>query len=86
MVVCLSCSKVKRPDSYICGINLKSAEFRCYNILNDFNDDGTMKTDAKPKVEPLVLQNAAVYMTPQDFEKVKVWMQDLRDFSKEHCK
>jgi len=83
-----SCSKVKRPDAYICGINSKSVELRCYNILKDFSDDGTMKPDAKPMIQPisgLDQLNAGVFMFPKEFEKVKVWLQDLRDYSNQHC-
>jgi hypothetical protein len=92
LTICLSissCSSVKRPDAYICGINSKSKELRCYNILKDFNDDGSMKPEAKPMIQPLSgldQLNSSVMMFPKEFEKVKVWLQDLRDWSNNHCK
>lgn len=43
------CAKLKRPDTDLCGINVPGLELRCYNLLKDYNDDGSRKKDAKPK-------------------------------------
>lgn len=83
-----ACSHVERPDSLVCGVNAKSMKLRCYNIKTDFTDDGVKKPDAKAQViaiKSIDDLNAGIYFSPKDFEKIKVWIGDMRDWSKAHC-
>ena len=84
----IGCAGVQRPDADICGVNAKSSKLRCYNIKNDFNDDGTRKPDAQPvnkKISSLNDLNGGIYVSPADFEKFKVWLGDSRDWISNHC-
>lgn len=83
-----SCSSVQRPDAYICGINAPGLKLRCYNIKSDFDENGVMHPNAQPKtvhIEGLSSLNGGVYFSPGDLEKLKVWLGDLRNWSKNHC-
>jgi hypothetical protein len=82
------CATVKRPDALICGVNAKGMKLRCYNIKLDFNDDGTRKPGAIPsdiKIKSVHDLNGGIYFSPGDFEKLKVWLSDMREYAKEHC-
>lgn len=83
---------VSRPDADICGINYapdKPAHLSCYNIRDDFNDDGTLKSTAhahsKPILKPQSL-NAGTYVSKEDWPKFQVWLQDSRDWVTNHCR
>lgn len=85
----VGCASVKRPDALVCGVNAKGMKLRCYNIKTDFNDDGTRKADAQAKeikISSIQDLNAGIYFSPKDFEKIKVWLADMRDWSESHCK
>ena len=82
-----NCASVQRPDALICGINSKSMNLRCYNIKKDFDDSG-VRTGHQPsvqKISSIQQLNGGIYVSPKDFEKLKVYIQDLRDYSKEYC-
>ena len=87
----LGCSTVQRPDADICGINFasdKPAHLTCFNILKDFNDDGTLKSTAKSHqklIQGPSSLNAGKYVSKDDWAKVQVWLQDLRDYARNHC-
>lgn len=85
----IGCAGVKRPDANVCGINAVSSNLRCYNILKDYSNDGTLNANAKPTLVPisgLNDLNAGIYFSPIDVEKLKVWIGDMRSWAKEHCK
>jgi hypothetical protein len=84
----VACSAIQRPDALVCGVNAKGMKLRCYNIKRDFNDDGTRKPNVQPseiKIQSIHDLNGGIYFSPSDFEKLKVWLGDMRDWSKEHC-
>jgi uncharacterized protein YigE (DUF2233 family) len=84
----VGCANVQRPDADVCGVNAKTSKLRCYNIKNNYTNDGTLKDGATPTVKPianLMSLNGGIYFSPADFEKLKVWLQDMRDYAKEHC-
>jgi len=84
-----ACASVERPDALICGVNSKAMKLRCYNIKDDFTNDGIRKPDAKAKDIPISSihnLNGGIYASPSDFEKIKVWLADLRSYSERHCK
>jgi hypothetical protein len=84
-IICSSlvgCAGVQRPDALVCGVNAKASKLRCRNIKTDYNDDGTVIAGSKPveiKINSLMDLNAGVFVSAKDFEKVKVWIGDLRD-------
>jgi hypothetical protein len=85
----VGCAGVQRPDANICGINAVSSNLRCYNIKNDYSNDGTLDPKAKPVIIPLSGLNdlnAGLYFSPLDLEKLKVWIGDMRNWAKAHCK
>ena len=86
-VFLISCSSVQRPDALICGVNAVASKLRCYNIKTDFDNDGVLIPGVKPKIIPFVLHdlNGGIFFSAQDFEKVKVWIADMRAWSKSHC-
>ena len=85
------CAGVSRPDADVCGINYATdaaAHLTCYNIKNDFNDDGTLKSTAKShkKLIPTPQSlNAGKYISKEDWPKIQVWLQDLRDYATNNC-
>jgi hypothetical protein len=84
----VGCTSVQRPDALICGVNSKGMKLRCYNIKSDFSRDGVLKPEAKPqqiKINSIHDLNAGIYMSPSDFELVKIWIGDMRNWVKEHC-
>lgn len=81
----VGCTGVQRPDADICGVNFaidKPAHLTCFNIKSDFNGDGTLKAGAKSHQKligaPQSL-NAGKYISKEDWPKVQVWLQDMRD-------
>ncbi|CAK0739639.1 hypothetical protein CCP2SC5_1020022 [Azospirillaceae bacterium] len=88
LVFLSACSHVQRPDSWICGVNAKGMKLRCYNVKDDYTDDGTLKPDAKPtehQIHSLSDMNAWVCMDPTSLGKFKTYLADLRDYAKDHC-
>lgn len=85
----VGCAGVQRPDAMVCGINAKAMKLRCYNIKDDFTEEGVLKDGAVAK-EPIFSSiqdlNGGIYFSPKDFEKIKVWLSDMRDWSKDHCR
>lgn len=85
----INCASVPRPDAWICGVNATGMKLRCYNTKFDYSDDGTLKPEAKPTEYPLKSVNdlnAWVCMDPLSLGKFKVYLGDLRDFAREHCR
>ena len=86
-----SCSQIQRPDADICVVNYatdKLPHLTCFNIKRDYNDDGSLKADAKP-VKKLIKTpqslNAGKYISKEDWPAFQVWIQDTRDWAKGHC-
>lgn len=49
----IGCAEVKRPDADACWVNAAGGYKRCYNLLKDYDKDGTRLPDAKPKDVPI---------------------------------
>ena len=87
----IGCAHVERPDADVCGINFASdapAHLTCYNIKNDFSSDGVLLPGAKSHKKPIKSPqslNAGKYISKEDWPAVQVWIQDMRDWTKEHC-
>jgi hypothetical protein len=85
----VACTSIPRPDANLCGINAKSQTLRCYNLKSDYTDDGTLKPDAKPfiiSIKSIQDLNAGVYASPKDFQELKAWVGQLREYYKQNCK
>lgn len=86
------CAGVARPDADICAINFasdKPAHLHCYNVKNDYGDDGILKAGAKAQDIPITspqMLNAGKYVSKEDWPKYQVWFQDGRNYVKGHCK
>jgi hypothetical protein len=82
---------ISRPDADVCGINFSSdkpAHLLCFNMKDDFNDDGVLHAGVKPHIKPIknaAQLNAGKYVSKEDWPKIQVWLQDLRDYSKNNC-
>lgn len=86
---------VSRPDADLCVVNAPNKNRKCYNLKNDYNDDGSLKAGAKPVYRPNLtvedLNKALVLDSPYDdqnpnpghFEdgisRMKAWVRKLRD-------
>lgn len=86
---------VKRPNIEACIVNSELAQRKCYNIHDDYDDDGNLLATAKPKFHPNVtvadLNKAFVIDSPYDadnpnehhFEdglaQLKAWIRELKD-------
>jgi hypothetical protein len=69
-------------------VNAKKSALRCYNVRNDYTNEGILKNDAVPDIRPvqgLMSLNGGIYFSPQDFEKLKIWLADMRKYAQEHC-
>lgn len=88
LVLGIGCAGVQRPDAWICGVNARASKLRCYNIKHDYTSEGVLKSDATPDIRPvdgLMALNGGIYFSPKDFEKLKVWLADMRKYAQEHC-
>ena len=84
-----ACSSIERPDAYLCGVNAKSMQLRCYNLKSDFDRNGVLKDSAQPMIKPIksvIDLNAGVYVTPSDFEKIKVYVREMKAYYDKNCK
>lgn len=92
---------VPRPDADVCIVIAppEDAEYprqrKCYNLAKDYNDDGTLKAEAKPVYRPNPkiedLNKAMLVDSPHDadnpnpahFEdgiaRIKAWIKKLRE-------
>jgi len=69
-----ACGGVTRPDAPICVANAPAKHSKCYNLKDDYRDDGTRKGDAKPfyyKLETIYDINKMVFTTPEGFGEIK---------------
>jgi hypothetical protein len=85
----VGCNTLQRPNALICGINGASHELRCYDLHDDFDDNGALKKTAQPKiqaVQDLTQLNAGIYLSPTDFKKVKLYLTDLKKAYEAKCK
>jgi hypothetical protein len=84
----VGCAAIQRPDAWVCGINGKSKKMLCYNLKKDYDEDGTLKAGAEPlEKKDVSLQSltGGLYFSSEDTKKIKVWLQDMRDYAKNHC-
>ena len=81
----------QRPDTNIYQIIVSDdgMEAYGYNMLRDYDSEGNLKPDAKPVVIPLssLKDLRKWYGTdPTGMKNLKVYLKDVRNYAKEHCK
>lgn len=83
LVVCSSvaCS-IPLPDTTLCVVNAPNKQAKCYNLKTDYNDDGTIKADAKPTYMPAsVIEdlNKDICTDPDSFANLKAYIKTMRE-------
>lgn len=76
------CSQIPRPDTTLCVVNAPAQQMKCYNLKTDYNDDGSLKPDAKPKYWPVVSiedVNKHICTDPDSFGNLKAYIKLLRE-------
>jgi hypothetical protein len=84
-----SCAQIKRPDADICVLNAPGAKLTCYNLKDDYDDDGNIKPGAKPHFLPaptLESINKSIVMSPAHFSLLKAYVKKLREEYENGCK
>jgi len=69
-----ACGGIDRPDAAMCVANAPGKHSKCYNLKNDFHDDGKRKADAKAfyyRLETVQDVNKMVFTTPDGFGEIK---------------
>jgi hypothetical protein len=84
------CASVEKPDVDLCGINFsgKTPHLLCYS-LRDFDENGNLKPNVKSHSKPISTPqslNAGKYVSKEDWPKLQVYFQDLRNYAAAHCK
>lgn len=87
LMICslLGCD-IDRPNTDICVVNSPGQHQKCYNIQKDYNDDGTIKGDAKPIYKPAATVedlNKNICTNPDGWANLKAYMKKLREACKE---
>ena len=70
-----------RPDTNICIVNAPNGNMKCYNLKEDYTDEGNLKPDASPSYTPLlsVLDiNKYACTDPDGLSNLKVYIRELR--------
>lgn len=81
LILLSSCATISKPNAHLCVVNAPAAHLKCYNLSTDYNDDGNIKNTAKAKffrAETIEDLNKGVWMSNNDWAKVKVWIRQLR--------
>ena len=89
------CGAIERPNTDLCIINAQAHHRVCYNIRDDYTDEGKLKPDAKPKIRINLsiedLDKALIVDSPYDEEnpnpthfedglaRLKTWIKELRE-------
>lgn len=85
----LSSCAPQRPDSEICVVNAPAMHMKCYNLKDDYDDEGNLKPDASPLYRPTVrvedLNKYIVMDSEKSFENFKTWINELKQAYKD-CK
>lgn len=81
----------ERPNTNLYQINVagSQAEARGYNMHDDYDSDGALKSSAKPKtveLESLKSLRGWYCTDQQGLKNLKVYLGELRSYAKEHCK
>jgi hypothetical protein len=73
---------MSRPDSEICVVNAPAKHMKCYNLLEDYDGEGNLKTDASPLYRPaLVVEDLNKYIvidSEKSFENLKIWINEMK--------
>lgn len=80
-----------RPDTNLYQIIVSSEgnEAFGYNMLRDYDNDGVLRPGAQPTVIPLgdIKDLKGWYCTDEKgFKRLKVYLGNVRNYAKEHCR
>lgn len=76
------CGGVERPDTNVCVVNYELMHLKCYNLKNDYNDDGNLKPGSKPHfkaITGLTSLNSYVVTDPDGWANLKAYIRKLRE-------
>lgn len=83
MIFSLSaCAGVGRPDTDLCVVNAAFDEIECYNLREDYSEEGKLKPGAKVEVKDILSLSDLdkhVCTTPDGFAELKAYINLLRD-------
>jgi hypothetical protein len=93
MILCLTfslsaCASIKRPDTTLYGVNAKAKKVRGYNLLEDYDNTGTLKPGVKPREKSLLGigdLNAWICTDPKGFENLKTYVEEIRKAYEQNC-
>lgn len=79
-----ACNEVKRPDTDLCVLNTFASppHGTCFNLLRDYNDDGTRKRNAQPTIKivnTIADINKVIYTDPQGWANFKAYVNQLKE-------
>lgn len=80
-----ACGEPPRPNADGCIANVPALHLKCYNIHDDYDDNGQLKPDVKPhfvefksRDEMLDFLNKSTVFQPDAWALVKAWIRKLR--------
>lgn len=75
------CASIERPDTDLCIINSPFQKVSCYNLKRDYDEEGGIKPEAKPKVFSITgLQdiNKFICTDSDGFANLKSYIKELK--------
>lgn len=85
IILFASACSVPRPNTDLCGVNAAKHERRCYNLRDDYDENGNRKPDAKPKIKPardVQDLDRNICTDPDGFAELKAYIKKLREAAK----
>ncbi len=89
LLLLVSCAGVERPDALVCVVNAPAENIKCYNLKEDYYETGKLKKSAKAKyfkANDVYDLNKGVWISNNDWAKVKVWINQLKEAEKRRLK
>lgn len=86
LLLLLAGCATSRPDTDLCGINALAGHKKCYNLKNDYDEEGNLKHSATPKIIPINSindLNKNICTDPQGFENLNIYLQQAKQAYKE---
>lgn len=77
-----NCANIPKPDTNLCIANVPLSHFTCYNLKNDYDDNGNIKKDSKPTFKDLKSLediNKNICTDPDGFANLKTYVRLLRE-------
>lgn len=77
----LACA-IPRPDTELCVVNAPGLTRKCFNLRDDYDDNGKLKPDASPLyLDTVTVQdlNKNVCTDPDGLANLKAYIKELRE-------